>query len=132
MRTASSRLFRGAWDSSRIFFRSSFVSISFRRIAFARSLADADRSDRVIANAWDASFALFDGVPNAAVIKRLSAQVPLQEAGRVSRSELTLSRANRSVRIFDHVRQALAAGRQPDPEVLNETGYLMRTILHMF
>lgn len=100
---------------------------TYSLIAFARSLADADRSDRVIANAWDASFALFDGVPNAADIKRLSAQVPLQEAGRVSRSELTLSRANRSVRIFDHVRQALAAGRQPDPEVLNETGYLMRT-----
>lgn len=100
---------------------------TYSLVVFARALADADRSDRVIANAWDASFALFDGVPEAADIKRLSVQVPLQEAGRVSRSELTLSRANRSVRVFDHVREALAAGHQPDPEMLNETAYLMRT-----
>jgi len=100
---------------------------TYSLVAFARALADADRSDRVIASAWDASFALFDGVPEAADIERLSAQVPLQEAGRVSQSELTLSRANRSVRMFNHVREALAAGQQPDAEVLNETGYLMRT-----
>ncbi|MFK7966489.1 MAG: hypothetical protein AB8C46_21195 [Burkholderiaceae bacterium] len=100
---------------------------TYSLIAFARALADEDRSDRVIATAWDASFALFDGVPTEHDLQRLSAQVPLQEAGRITRSEITLSRANRSVRVFDHVRQALASGQQPDSALLDETGYLMRT-----
>ena len=100
---------------------------TYSLIAFARALADEDRSDRVIATAWDASFALFDGVPTEHDLQRLSSQVPLQEAGRITRTEITLSRANRSVRVFNHVRQALARGQQPDSALLNETGYLMRT-----
>ena len=53
--------------------------------------------DRVIAEAWDATFTLCDGEVNAAQIKRLSANVPKQEAGRVSDTEMVLSRANKSV-----------------------------------
>ena len=68
-----------------------------------RPLADKDRSDRVIAERWDASFALLDGEAGAADIERLRAQVPLQEKGRVSRRELVLSRANKSVRMFEYV-----------------------------
>jgi len=41
-------------------------------IAFSQKLADEDRTDRVIATAWDAAFVLFDGVPEDADIKRLS------------------------------------------------------------
>ena len=50
-----------------------------------------------------------------------------KRAGRVSGRELSLSRANRSVRLFAHVVEALAAGHQPDPEELAKVGYLMRT-----
>ena len=96
-------------------------------VAFAHDLPPEQRSDRVIATAWDATFALFDGVPEAADVARLRANVPLQEAGRVSSRELSLSRANRSVRLWDHVVERLAAGRQPDPARLAEVGYLMRT-----
>ena len=53
--------------------------------------------------------------------------MPRQEAGRVEASELVLARANRSVRLFDHVVQSLAAGRQPDAADLAAIGYLMRT-----
>ncbi len=53
--------------------------------------------------------------------------VPLQEAGRCQASELVLSRANRSVRLFDHVVEQLSQGRQPDRDRLAATGYLMRT-----
>ncbi|MEL6792350.1 MAG: hypothetical protein AAFP78_02770, partial [Pseudomonadota bacterium] len=88
---------------------------------------DDQRSDRVIAEAWDATFALFDGEPTAADIDRLAANVPYQEAGRVSETELTLSRANRSMRLFPHVVDRLAAGEQPDPEEVEAVGYLMRT-----
>jgi hypothetical protein len=100
---------------------------SYSLIAFAHDLDPALRSDRVIAEAWDATFALYDGVPGAEDIERLRDNVPLQEAGRISESELSLSRANRSVRLFNYVRECLAAGKQPDQQQLGETGYLMRT-----
>ena len=45
------------------------------------------RSDRVIATEWDITFALTAGVPDAATIRRLQANVPLQEEGRVSEQE---------------------------------------------
>src|SRR6056297_1474044 len=100
---------------------------AYSLVAFAHDLPDALRSDRVIAEAWDATFALFDGVPTTADLDRLAANVPLQEAGRVSERELTLSRANRSVRLWAHVVGALAEGRQPDPAQIDDVGYLMRT-----
>ncbi len=100
---------------------------SYSLVAFAHDLPDKMRSDRVIAEAWDATFTLFDGVPTEADITRLSQNVPLQEAGRVSESELSLSRANRSARLWAHVVEALAAGRQPEASVLDGVGYLMRT-----
>lgn len=96
-------------------------------VAFAHDLPDAMRSDRVIATAWDATFTLFDGDPTPADIKRLQANVPLQEAGRISHRELTLARANRSVHLFRHVVDALSQGHQPDPREIAATGYLMRT-----
>lgn len=100
---------------------------SYSLVAFAHDLPDHMRSDRVIATAWDATFALFDGVPSRQDLDRLHQNVPLQEAGRIGPRELTLSRANRSVRLFTHVVGALAAGRQPDATELQEVGYLMRT-----
>ncbi|WP_281966735.1 hypothetical protein [Roseovarius nanhaiticus] len=100
---------------------------SYSLVAFANDLDPAKRSDRVIATEWDATFTLFDGIPTEADITRLRANVPLQEAGRISESELSLSRANRSVRLWDHVVEALAAGRQPDPAMIDDVGYLMRT-----
>ncbi|MGM0662207.1 MAG: hypothetical protein ACQEUH_13650 [Pseudomonadota bacterium] len=96
-------------------------------VAFAHDLPEGQRSDRVIATAWDATFTLFDGTPDTADLDRLAANVPLQEAGRVTPRELSLSRANRSVRLFDHVVARLAAGQQPTAQMLRETGYLMRT-----
>ncbi|WP_170603900.1 hypothetical protein [Ruegeria arenilitoris] len=100
---------------------------AYSLVAFAHDLPDEKRSDRVIAEAWDATFALFDGVPSKEDIDRLSKNVPLQEAGRVSESELSLSRANRSVRLWAHVVDSLAAGKQPNPKRIDEVGYLMRT-----
>lgn len=82
----------------------------------------------MIADAWDATFTLFDGgVPTDADIERLSHNIPVQEAGRVSGSELSVSRANRSVRLWEHVVSELAAGRQPDAGQIEAVGYLMRT-----
>lgn len=100
---------------------------SYSLVAFAHDLPPEMRSDRVIATAWDATFTLFDGIPSTEEIERLSQNVPLQEAGRVSENELSLARANRSVRLWDHVVSALAAGSQPDARKIRDVGYLMRT-----
>ncbi|KZY35965.1 hypothetical protein A3731_16430, partial [Roseovarius sp. HI0049] len=100
---------------------------SYSLIAFSHDLPADQRSDRVIATAWDATFTLFDGIPDEADIARLAENVPKQEAGRISGRELTLSRANRSVRIWDYVVDRLAAGKQPDARKTAEVGYLMRT-----
>ena len=100
---------------------------TYSLICYAHDLPDELRSDRVIAERWDATFALFDGVPDDADIERLGREVPLQEAGRCSEAELVLSRANRSVRLFDHVVERLARGLQPDLEMIESVGYLMRT-----
>ena len=100
---------------------------TYTLVAFAHDLPPEKRSDRVIAEAWDATFTLFDGVPTDADIERLAKNVPLQEAGRISESEISLARANRSVRLFEHVVGHLAAGRQPDRDEVERVGYLMRT-----
>lgn len=100
---------------------------AYSLVAFAHDLPAEKRSDRVIAEAWDATFALVDGIPTPEDITRLGANVPRQEAGRISERELCLSRANRSVRLWDHVVAALADGRQPDPDLIDAAGYLMRT-----
>ena len=104
-----------------------FGGRDYSLIAFSRPLDDADRTDRVIATKWDASFCLFDGVPGTRDIDGLADMVTRQEAGRYHQKVLTLSRANKSVRLFGHVVEELARGRQPDGGMVAATGYLMRT-----
>ena len=96
-------------------------------ICFANKINNHERSDRVIATKWDAAFTLYDGVPSEQDIERLKNEVPKQEVGRLSYKELTLSRANKSIRIFDHVVESLSNGKQPDLELLSKVGYLYRT-----
>ena len=96
-------------------------------ICFANSIKDEERSDRVIATKWDAAFTLHDGIPNKDDIKRLKNEVPKQEVGRLTFKELTLSRANKSVRVFNHVVESLSEGKQPDVSLLSKVGYLYRT-----
>ncbi len=96
-------------------------------ICFANEIKDEERSDRVIATKWDAAFTLHDGVPTKKDIERLKNEVPKQEVGRLSYKELTLSRANKSVRIYNHVVESLSKGQQPDLNLLSKVGYLYRT-----
>ena len=96
-------------------------------ICFANKISDEERSDRVIATKWDAAFTLHDGIPSKRDIERLKNEVPKQEVGRLSYKELTLSRANKSVRVFNHVVESLSKGQQPDLDLLSKVGYLYRT-----
>tara|TARA_B110000444_G_scaffold82478_1_gene78000 strand:+ start:1089 stop:2819 length:1731 start_codon:yes stop_codon:yes gene_type:complete len=96
-------------------------------VVFAQHLLAEDRTDRVIAEKWDATFTLTCEEPIGNHLKRLEANVPLQEMGRYTAKELVLSRANKSVRLFEYVSDKLAAGVQPDPSELMDVGYLIRT-----
>ena len=100
---------------------------TYSLVVFSNDLPAHKRSDRVIATEWDATFTLFDGVPEQKDVDRLKKNIPLQEAGRASEKELCLSRANRSVRLWEHVVTALSQGRQPDLGLIRSVGYLMRT-----
>ena len=139
MRALLRRLHRERWEVSRPVFdidshgvgvatyQASGPERAYTLVCFAHDLPIELRSDRVIAEAWDATFALFDGVPTAADIERLGQNVPRQEAGRYLETELVLARANRSARLFDDVVARLANGSQPDTDALDSVGYLMRT-----
>ncbi len=96
-------------------------------VCFANEIHEHERSDRVIATKWDAAFTLHDGQPSNEDIERLRSQVPKQEVGRLSYKELTLSRANKSIRVFDHVVESLSRGTQPNLDLLSKVGYLYRT-----
>ena len=100
---------------------------TYSLICFANEIKDDERSDRVIATKWDAAFTLFDGIPSKEDIDRLNNNVPKQEVGRLSYKELTLSRANKSVRVFEHVVDSLSNGEQPNKDILSKVGYLYRT-----
>ena len=96
-------------------------------ICYSQALAPENRTDRVIAEAWDACFILFDGQPSPEDIDQLKSHATVQEAGEYDERVLVLSRANKSVRLFEHVAERLASGEQPDEAMIGKIGYLMRT-----
>jgi hypothetical protein len=96
-------------------------------VAVSTDLPDNMRTDRVIATAWDSACVLYDGIPDAAEVRRIVSTAPMQEAARYTERDLILSRANKSVRLFAHVVETLRADRQPDTDLIRQVGYLMRT-----
>ena len=126
MRSLIRRMSREGWSFDRLRFEVEDdgygVSIyaahtpepTYTLVVFTNELDPQERSDRVIAEAWDATFSLFDGIPSVEDTERLRANTPKQEAGRFCPSELVLARANKSLRLFEHVVSSLAQGRQPD------------------
>ncbi|PQJ43280.1 hypothetical protein BTO00_14920 [Vibrio campbellii] len=99
----------------------------YHLVVFCDEIADEERNDRVIAEKWDVTFALVKGDVHVELLEQLRANVPLQEAGRNPNNVLVLARANKSVRVFEHLVAALAKGEQPDPTELAEVGYILRT-----
>ncbi len=96
-------------------------------VCFSQHLDSSDRSDRVIAEKWDTAYSLINGKLDDKELDRLRKNVPLQESGRNSSKELILSRANKSVRLFEYVANCLSNGLQPDINEINKVGYLLRT-----
>ena len=100
---------------------------TYSLVCFSQHLDSSDRSDRVIAEKWDTAYSLISGKLNNDDVSRLRKNVPLQESGRNSSKELILSRANKSVRLFEYVVSCLSKGTQPDINEINKVGYLLRT-----
>ncbi|MEZ8140940.1 hypothetical protein A1OK_04305 [Enterovibrio norvegicus FF-454] len=99
----------------------------YQLVVFSDAIADDERIDRVIAEKWDVTFALIKGRVSQEGLEQLRQNVPLQEAGRNSPKVLVLSRANKSVRVFEHIVDTLANGEQPDSSVIASVGYILRT-----
>ena len=99
----------------------------FSLIIFSHLIKDEERSDRVIADKWDFTFSLFTGIPDEKELKHLKKNVPLQENGNHLKKQLTLSRANKSTRLFNHFLENLSHGLQPEFEQVKKIGYLLRT-----
>lgn len=123
---------RPMWEFGRDGFGTGVYTIrgpehTYSLVCFSQFIDPTRRTDRVIAEEWDVAFTLVDGEPSAEDIVRQRETVPKQEAGRFSPKELVISRANKSVRLFEHCVERLSAGRQPDAEMLGSVGYLMRT-----
>jgi len=110
-----------------VIYRSQTPEHIYHLVVFCNQIADEERNDRVIAQKWDVTFALVYGEIGDELLANLKVNVPLQEAGRNSNMVMVLARANKSVRVFDHVVSALADGKQPDLEVLAKVGYILRT-----
>jgi hypothetical protein len=100
---------------------------TYSLVCFSAFLDDKDRSDRVIASKWDTAYTLHVGKLSNEDLNRLKKTIPLQESGRNSPNELILSRANKSVRLFQYVVDCLSNGNQPDIKEINKVGYLLRT-----
>ena len=101
--------------------------ITYTLVVFCHQINDNERSDRVIAEKWDMTFSLFLGTPTKTELDILSKNLKIQELGRHIPKQLTLSRANKSVRIFNPVLNDLSKGKQPDKTLINNIGYLVRT-----
>ena len=102
-------------------------TMSYSYVVFAKYLEPEARSDRVIAQDWDMTVTLCAGAVDKTRLEFLRATVPLQEKGRVDADCFVLSRANKSVRNFEKVVEALASGQQPDLDAMAQVGYLYRT-----
>ena len=128
----TARVTRVVWDMNAAGYGRAVYTIdlgghTYSLVAISNDLPSEQRSDRVIATAWDAAFVLYDGVPTAPEIDRIAANAPKQEAGRFNPRDLVLSRANKSLRMWTATVDALRNGGQPDRAMIRDIGYLMRT-----
>lgn len=100
-------------------------TVSF--IAITQTLPEDAHTDRVIAERWEITAALVDGAADDDVVAHAREHVTRQEDGRLDPRFLVLTRGNRSVRFFDLLVDRLAAGRQPEPDEVGDSAYIMRS-----
>jgi hypothetical protein len=111
----------------RAIYEANLAGHKINAVVFSHVIDEELRTDRVIAQDWDVTFALVDGEVSEADLESLSQQVTVQEDGRADSRTLIWARANRSQRFFDYVVDCLANGNQPDPSQVSDAAYIMRS-----
>lgn len=96
-------------------------------VVFSKVIDEEVRSDRVIAEDWDVTFALVDGEVSDSDLEHLRGHVTRQEDGRADSRTLIWARANRSQRFFNYVVDCLSEGKQPDSAQVSDAAYIMRS-----
>lgn len=99
----------------------------FTFFVLSSAVPEEEKTDRVIGVKWDVMAALVWGRPSADQLDTIRQELPKQKSGRADSHTLVWLRANKSLRSFEHTVAALAGGRQPKLQILQSTGYLMRT-----
>lgn len=99
----------------------------FHFFLISTKLPEELKSDRNFAQSWDAMGVLCQGDWTPEREARLRREVPKQRAGYADYDTLIYARGNRSGRLFEHVVESLAAGRQPDASLIAPVGYILRT-----
>ncbi|HTP97619.1 MAG TPA: hypothetical protein VMK05_17335 [Burkholderiales bacterium] len=138
-RSALREIVRGRWKIEKprfdldaegrgeVLYRFSDGHWTFHFFLVSLKLDEAQKMDRNWAQAWDAMGVLCEGEWTPEREALLRAEVPKQRAGYADYDTLVYARGNRSARLFDHVVDALAAGRQPDLGRIAQVGYILRT-----
>ncbi len=111
----------------RVIYEADLAGHKINAVVFSHVIDEELRTDRVIAQDWDVTFALVDGEVSDADLESLSNQVTVQEDGRADSRTLIWARANRSQRFFDYVVDCLANGNQPDSSQVSDAAYIMRS-----
>ena len=99
----------------------------FHFFLVSTKLPEALKTDRNFAQSWDAMGVLCQGEWTPEREAHLRREVPKQRAGYADYDTLIYARGNRSGRLFEHVVESLAAGRQPDARLIAPVGYILRT-----
>jgi hypothetical protein len=138
-RSAMRELVRGRWRIEKlrfdldaegrgeILYRLAGGKWNFHFFLVSTKLPEEQKLDRNWAQTWDAMGVLCQGAWTPEREARLRIEVPKQRAGYADYDTLVYARGNRSGRVFEHVVESLAAGRQPDAGLIARIGYILRT-----
>ena len=138
-RSALRELVRGRWKIDKlrfdldcegrgeILYRFTDGHWTFHFFLVSLKLAEEQKIDRNWAQSWDAMGVLCQGTWTPEREALLRVEVPKQRAGYADYDTLVYARGNRSARLFDHVVDSLADGRQPDLAMIANVGYILRT-----
>lgn len=85
-----------------------------------------NRTGRIVGTSWDMIGSLIDGEATDEQVQHTEREIHKLYEGRAPEGTLVWFRSNQSLRIFQHVRESLASGQQPDAAAIKKVGYLMR------
>jgi hypothetical protein len=138
-RTTIRMLSRGGWKLDRlridldadgngeVLYRFHTIEDEFHFLVISKALSEDVKLDRNFAADWDVKAALCLGPWSAERDAHIRLQTRRMRSARAEYDALVFLRANRSGRLFDHVVESLAAGRQPNAAMIAAVGYIIRT-----